>query len=87
MYLYLFLHLELQRKLPQNLKGSRDLAVIEALEKICVAKHFVTYTYSPPKTVKACKLLLGKFKPSYGKYFKYFNPYSSSLLFLIFSPF
>lgn len=49
---------ELARKLPQNLKGSRDLAVVEALEKICTPANFVSYHYSPPKTVKACKLLL-----------------------------
>jgi len=49
---------ELVRKLPQNLKGSRDLAVIDALEKICIPANFVSYHYSPPKTVKVCKLVL-----------------------------
>lgn len=49
---------ELARKLPKNLKGSRDVAVVDALEKICTPSNFVSYKYSPPKTVKACKLLL-----------------------------
>ena len=44
--------------MPTSLKKGRDLAVVEAMEKICTNANFVTYQYSPPKTVKACNALM-----------------------------
>ena len=39
----------------------REVAVTELLESICSPPNFVEYDYSPPKTVAACKFLLGKY--------------------------
>jgi hypothetical protein len=49
---------QLIKKVPASLKKGRDLAIVEAMEKICTNANFVTYQYSPPKTVKACNALM-----------------------------
>ena len=52
---------ELTTKVQKRMRGSdsREAAVMDELEDICTAQNFVTYEYSPPRTVKACKLLVG----------------------------
>jgi len=39
-------------------KDNRESKIMEILESICEPSNFVSYEYSPPKTVNACKLLL-----------------------------
>ncbi|XP_066932315.1 uncharacterized protein [Clytia hemisphaerica] len=39
-------------------KDNRASKIQDILETICEANRFVAYEYSPPKTVKACQLLL-----------------------------
>ena len=39
-------------------KDNRASKIQDILESICEANRFVAYEYSPPKSVKACKLLL-----------------------------
>ena len=59
----LFFIVELGKKLSKKkLTGvEREVTVIELLESICSPPNFVEYEYSPPKTVAACKFLLGKY--------------------------
>eukprot|EP00794_Sanderia_malayensis_P009027 gene9027-9994_t len=51
---------ELIKLTSKKTNDPKDLVIAEALEKVCKPLHFVSYDYSPPKTVKACNLLLEK---------------------------
>jgi len=49
---------ELMKLLNKRTSDPKDLVITEALENVCKPYNFVEYQYSPPKTVKACQLLL-----------------------------
>ena len=51
---------ELMKMLKKKTSDPKDLVITEAMENICKPYNFVEYHFSPPKTVKACELLLGK---------------------------
>merc|ERR1712080_274703 len=46
---------------PNYKQKGRSVAVVEAMEKICSPANFREYQYSPPKTVKACEILLEEY--------------------------
>ena len=56
---YFILNTELAKMTSKKSSDPRDLIITEALENICKPYNFVNYDFSPPKTVKACQLLLG----------------------------
>jgi len=51
---------EIEKKLGKRRMtgGNKEAKIIEVIENICAPPNFVEYDYSPPKTVKACEILL-----------------------------
>lgn len=54
--------LELQKMVSKRhlTAGNRESKIMDMIEKICMPQNFVEYDYSPPKSQKACELLLGR---------------------------
>lgn len=50
-------------ELHKTLKDSsgRKKAVHQSLERLCQINNFVSYTFSPPKMIKACNYIVGMY--------------------------
>ncbi|XP_035216983.1 uncharacterized protein LOC118190392, partial [Stegodyphus dumicola] len=49
--------------------SGRKKAVAQSLDRLCQINNFVSYTFSPPKMIKACNYIVGKSCPYFNRFY------------------